>query len=59
MTPELLKMKAEDVEFHEPTESQDEYASGNIMKFATQVDEVAYKVGELAGRVTDDVLTSF
>ena len=29
------------------------------MKFATEIDEVAYKVGELAGRVTDDVLTSF
>ena len=56
---DLLKSKAEEAEFHTPSEGQDEYSSANIMKFASVRDEISYKVRELSAIIKDDLLSSF
>ena len=60
---ELVKQKVANAQFNEPGEDAAEYASSNIIKFASspegQRDEVAYKIREMAGLINDELLTSF
>ena len=56
---DLLKSKAEEADFFEPTAGQDEYSSANIMKFASVRDEISYKVRELSAIIKDDLLSAF
>ena len=55
----LLIQKSESVSFHEPSDSQDEYASANILNFSEPKYEYGYKVRELASLIEDDLLSSF